>query len=94
MLGNNLDFVITVFSGDSLQSLRNQLHDLAREGPVCRVLDGVAEEDIETFYSSYVDDFVKMVHKCNHKKSQYTNLEYKVQLRERDKGISHGNACR
>ena len=42
------------------------------------MLEGIDEKDCEEFYKNYLNDFVRSVHKCNHKQTKYAHSEYKV----------------
>lgn len=48
--------------------------------PVGEVLSKVKEDQCEDFYKKYLNDFVKLVHKCSKKRRDCEIQEYKVIL--------------
>lgn len=67
-------------SGNSWGQLYTQLCVLVSETPIGEVLDGVEEASCEPFYQRYLYDFVRSVYKCNHRKPEYAEMEYGVDM--------------
>lgn len=62
----------------SKQTHHQQLCELVQDTPVGAVLESVHSEDFEEFYKFYLHDFVKSVHKCNHKRMEHNSMELRV----------------
>ena len=46
--------------------------------PIGEILVSVDGVECEEFYRNYLHDFIRLVHKCNHKDREYELQEYEV----------------
>lgn len=46
--------------------------------PIGEILVSVEGTECEEFYRNYLHDFIRLVHKCNHKDREYEIQEYEV----------------
>ena len=67
--------MVSSCTGNDKSSLQKQLCDSIEPTPVGGVLRAVNQEDCEDFYKKYLNDFVRIVHRCNH---NYVSQEYEV----------------
>ena len=66
------------YIGNNWGQLYTQLCVLVSETPIGEVLASVDKTGSEPFYQRYLHDFVRSVHKCNHRKPEYAEMEYRV----------------
>lgn len=71
------DFIIV---GSDKAMLHEQLCLIVDTTPIGAVLKRVDGTDSNNFYQRYLHDFVRLVHKCNHKQDDDQNREYEVSL--------------
>ena len=66
--------------GDDVTGFQTQLADSFRQTNIGAILDTfeLLEVHREAFGRNYLHDFVRMVHKCRHKKKDMEDLEYEV----------------
>ena len=57
-----------------------QLQGVVKTTPIGEVLIDVAGDNCDEFFQRYLHDFVRIVHHCNHRDSNLTNLEYEVKM--------------
>lgn len=65
--------------GNDRLLMHKQLCEAVEATAVGEVLRGVNEFDCEELYRHYLQDFVRLVHRCSHtKKTEYETKEYEV----------------
>ena len=64
----------------SRKELHTQMCESVKRTPVGEVLQSVNEVNCEPFYSNYLEDFVRLAHKCKHKVKDTETYEYEVRL--------------
>ena len=70
--------MILCYLGHNRQALHKQLCEGIHQLEVGEVFKCVQEEYSEQFYGYYLHDYVRSVHKCQHKKPEQEEMEYSV----------------
>ena len=63
---------------EARQNCHKQLCEYIHSTPVGTVLKSVSTKNSEEFYKFYLHDFVKSVHKSNHRNLEHDEMEYQV----------------
>ena len=72
------DKIIFFHAGLSKEAHHVHLCEFILATPIGVILESVDEENCEEFYRCYLHDFVRSVHKCNHRKAEHDSKEYQV----------------